>query len=351
MLVYKNLWRNPSRTWLILTAIALVTSLIAILQAQIAGLEQSIYQQTIAHWVGKGQIKSADSDLFAENTHISSPHLPTLRTKGWLRTSKSLIPIQIWGIDTLYSKPITGLVIDSTLQHWLQISVGDSLAFSTLPTPQARITFFRVGQARQFNLPNSENLVILPLKIAQKFAGAEGQVSAFILPKSPTSAELTALDKNLTYQTWQKSLPEIAQMLALVRVTFMCVSVVLMSLLGLGICLIVAQIWQERRLELARLRILGMTRRQVWRMLMGELGILGGLGYSAGLAICAVCLAYLQAYPVALPATTAQSLQKMGFPATLAFSWEASVVAYPLVGLGIWGVILMFWALRFVKKM
>jgi ABC-type antimicrobial peptide transport system permease subunit len=202
-------------------------------------------------------------------------------------------------------------------------------------------------------LPQSENIAVLPLDVAQRFAGAGKQVSSLLLFTKylPTSVKQFVLINDFTIRSWQQSLPEITQMLALLQATLVLMSVVLFVLLGVAVAVVVVQNWQERLPEMKRLRILGMTRRQVWRMLLAELGWLWGVGFVVGMLACLPVLAYLNAFPVSLPADVGKGLQSMGFPTRLRFGWDWAVLVVPFGCIFALFNILLFIAYSFANRL
>lgn len=354
MLIYKNVWRRPAQTWLLLLAISLIVSLIALLQAQVAGLEQDIYEHTIQAWVGKWQIKSKKDFLFDDVTRKAFDekfsqlaYQPVLRTQGWLKYQKTAIPVQILGIDTLQGKAVQGLMLSTHLQKLCGVQVLDSLVLTALPTLQAKETAFCVREARKWTVANGENLIVLPLKIAQKFANATQKITFLKISEHISTKALENFAPDWRIETWKKSMPELAQMLSLLEATFVLVGGILMFLLGLGLYAVITQSWQERQSEFERLRILGMTRRQVWRLLVGELYLILGLGYALGMLVSLSLLAYLTQQPLSLPTNMTQGLQDMGFPTHISFLINFQVFAYPCLGLGLCSVVLMLWAWLF----
>ena len=122
MLVFRNLSRHASRSALLVLTIALVTALVALLQAQLAGLRQDIYALIVHETIGEAQIVSLDSGGKAQNFIFdeqarqkmlaSSPTLaytPTLQAQAWLQHKQDIIPLQIIGKDSLFGKAIHGL--------------------------------------------------------------------------------------------------------------------------------------------------------------------------------------------------------------------------------------------------
>jgi ABC-type lipoprotein release transport system permease subunit len=351
MLAYKNLWRNHSRTYLLMLSIGLVTCLVALLQANQIGVQQEIYQNIIKTTVGEVQIISAQEESiyfdFTPTLKKALPAaLPTLQTQVWLKQD-ALIPLQLWGIDTFQQQPIEGLMLSPTLLHLLKLRVGDSLALYA--SPQGKPQFFKIGQARHISLPQSENILFLPLASAQKFLNLPNQISHLIVPHTLTKKQV---GKHLKVQTWQEVLPDMVQMLLLLQVSMGFIAGILYVLLGFGIGLVVVHSWQERRLEISRLRIIGMTQRQVWRMLGKELGLLLLSGYVWGMLLALPILAYFAQNPIVLPAEVGKGLEHIGFPTRLCFVWDIQVWLVPLAGVSILGVLLWIRAffIRFLVR-
>jgi ABC-type antimicrobial peptide transport system permease subunit len=259
--------------------------------------------------------------------------------------------LQIIGKDSLFGKAIRGLTLSPTLCQLLQLQVGDSVALS--PTPTAGKQKMLLQAIESFPLPQAESIAVLPLALAQRFAGVGKQVSSlmFFTSDLPISVKQFVITNDFTIRSWKKLLPEINQMLALLQATLVLMSIVLFVLLGMAVAVVVVQNWQERLPEMRRLRILGMTRRQVWRMLLAELGWLWGAGFLVGMLVCLPVLAYLNAFPVSLPADVGKGLQGMGFPTRLRFGWDWVVLGVPFLCIFALFNILSFIAYSFANRL
>jgi|GEM_PF-2843021 len=348
-LAWRNLERNVSRTILLLVSIALVTALVAIMQAQLAGLQQDIYRQVVKNIAGDAQILAYDRAGKATNFAFdesqqkqfailfpSCSYNLTLQGHAWLQQNEDVINIRLLGMNTFGNEPIKGLVLSPTLLALLHLQVGDSIALSTLPTAPKEL--FKIIEKRHLPFAQADNIAILPLAIAQKFIKTPSQVSTIAVQyteKMPPALPAWVRRQGLVLQTWQEALPDIAQMLMLLKATFILVWSILYGLLGISVGLVFIQNWRERTPEIQRLRILGLLGRQVWLMLAVELNIITALGYVLGLLCALPIIFYSVSNPIALPADIIQALQSIGFPAQIRFGWDIQIILVPLIGIGV----------------
>lgn len=303
------------------------------------------YQQMYEALAGKAalEVVAATDSQFSESIVYKLSHLPgvaaavpSLRRFAVLHHNRQRAKVLVLGIDPQLDRRVhdyrlvegdfftggEGILLESSFARSMQIKLHDEVRILAHGLKTARVTGLLAPQGVASVAQGTA--VFLPLPVAQRWFGSKGQIHSVqivlkrgaheddvrgeienALPpglrvRRPASRTQLADD---TLDRLNQALDFVSALLPVLSV-FIIVNTFLMNV-------------SERRKQLATMRAIGATRRQVVRLLMGEgltLGVLGTvLGVLAGLG------------GAVLITSGMQSMLQMPLP-TIVFSWRPPVL-------------------------
>ena len=161
------------------------------------------------------------------------------------------------------------------------------------------------GIFRNFNPTEEEGLIICSLGLAQKLLSMQGAVTEVIVNiKEPFAAETTAkslmekLPAGLTAIPWQKSQPVLSLALATMDAGVYIIAFIILFVAGLGIINSFLMNIMGRLPEFGVLRAMGVSRLQLFVIIIFESFLLGVIGTIAGLVPGVSLVYYFQVHPI-----------------------------------------------------
>ena len=311
-LVLRHLGRQPAKTALSVTGIALSAGLLMMGAWQLAALDRMLDRQY--REILRMDIELTFNDPTPERALGELRHLPgVLAVEPWRRVPATLIHghrryrTSLTGLEavprlrpivdaagTARSLPPEGLVLTRYLGEWLGVEVGDTLEVAImeghrrrLSLPVAALVDEPIGVGAYLRRERLNRL----MREGPAIGGAwllidDNRREALIaaLDELPAVAGIGLMDE--AERGVRRYLDETLQVFALVFVT-------LAGSIAFGVIYNTARIsFAERARELATLLVLGYTRAEVSRILLGEIALLGGLallpGWAVGAGFCAL---------------------------------------------------------------
>ncbi|MDR9439481.1 MAG: ABC transporter permease, partial [Halomonas sp.] len=303
-IILRHLGRQPAKVALSVTGIALSAALLMMGAWQLAALDQMLGRQY-------RDIMRMDIELtFGESTPLRAVgelrHLPgVLAVESWRRVPVTLVHghrryrTSLTGLETrprlrqivdesgrAQSLPPEGLVVTRYLAEWLGVEVGDALEVAImeghrrhLSMPVAALVDEPVGVGAYLRREQLNHL----MREGPAISGAwllidDARRDALIdeLHDLPVVAGIGLMDE--AERGVRRYLDETLHV-------FATVFVILAGSIGFGVIYNNARIsFAERSRELATLLVLGYTRAEVSRILLGESALLGGLAILPGWA-------------------------------------------------------------------
>lgn len=343
-LAVRGLRQRPGRA--VLTLASIVIGVAAVVAVQLtSSVTRSFYQEMYQRLAGRAALEVVSEvppallpqELGARLEQIPGVEaaVPALRRFAILRLGAEREKLEVTGIDPdrealVHDYSVTagrwftareeGVVLDERLARSLGVAVGDEAKFF-VPTMKVPVVGLVASQGMA---AVGGDLVFLPLKLAQNYFRCPGQLSAIRL----------VLQKGADVAAVQKALAPLLPPGASVRTTaeraqlgnnpfesaerglqFGCALMVALAifvvlntfLMNLG----------ERQGQLAILRAVGATRRQVMRWLLAESLAMGLAGAGLG-SVVGVAGAYVLGHAMGQPAWLASGLHLSVFPFVLA---------------------------------
>lgn len=363
-LIWRNLWRNPRRTWITTSSIAFAVLLSVLMQSFQKGVFDYLIQQVVGYYTGHLQVHREgywvepvidnvfpltgrlDSLLSAEPRLAGSvPRLETFllastgtTTKGCLligtdpEREEALIQLRTKLVSGTYffTASDEGVILAEGLAERLQLREGDTLVLlgQGYHAAMAAGRFPIRGMAHFASPDLNQELVFLPLSTAQTFLDAPGMLSTIALSLRQPS-DLQGVQTDLSnvlpvgheLMTWEELMPEISGHIKGDRRTTRIYSGILYLIISFGFFGTVMMMTAERRYEFGMLTAIGMSKRRLGLVLFGETVLLTLLGAVVGLIISLPGVWYFTAHPIRLTGQTAKAYEEFGFsplfPATL----------------------------------
>jgi ABC-type lipoprotein release transport system permease subunit len=368
MLAWRNLGRNPRRTWLTMLVIALATCLSIFLRAQQIATHKQLIINTLGVYAGEAQIRAKNDSIFQFDVKmmaqmsqsVFSPRLEMAHTlksvhKWKLAQVVGIIPKQEQAFSRLEQRLIQGsyfqnqsekaLILSEKLAQSLKVKAGDKIQ---LIDNQLVIDLWVLGIVRLPNPELNQTLAYLPLATLQKICKKTNKINVIALQSG--DYKNIPLAKELEIRVWQTFAPDLAQMLQMDSMAENLLLSLFYLLMLFGIFSTVMMSVMERKYELAVLLGLGMRRRQLTRLILLEISLLTGIGILLGLLPLIPLLIYLQNHPLELQGVMAESLKKIGLLPRLYYELSFEVLSLPIVIIFAWAGLAFIYPIQFIQK-
>lgn len=368
ILAWRNLGRNPRRTWLTLLVIALATCLSIFLRAQQIATHKQLIINTLGVYAGEAQIRAKNDSTFPLDAkmigqikpRVFSPRLETALTLKSIHRLKlaqvvGIIPQQEQAFSRLEQRLIQGkyfqnqsenaLILSEKLAQSLKVKVGEKIQ---LIDNQLVTGLLVLGIVRLPNPELNQTLAYLPLATLQKIGNKTNKITVIALQSG--DYKNISLPENLEIRVWQTFAPDLAQMLQMDILAENLLLSLFYLLMMFGIFSTVMMSVMERKYELAVLLGLGMHRRQLTRLILLEISLLTSIGILLGLVPLIPLLIYLQNHPLELQGVMAESLKKIGLLPRLYYELSFEVLKLPILIIFAWAGLAFIYPILFIQK-
>ncbi|SDJ68018.1 ABC-type transport system, involved in lipoprotein release, permease component [Ferrimonas sediminum] len=383
-LAWRNLWRQKRRT--LLTAAALALALLLSLATR--SLQEGTYANNIDNAArfstGLVQLQHPDfkesrsiDDLLPGTAAFIGPAraidgishiLPRLESFALAAGASRSKGVMVMGVQPLaearyanvdrrltlghyLSEDDQGVLIGEGLARYLSLSVGDELVlYGQGYHGQTAAGLFPIRGVLSFPMAGVDNqLVYMPLPLAQQLYGCEGLVSNWVL-HTHTLAQLPTATQALRHRypdaavwDWQALSPEMAQQIQMDRAGGLFMMYLLYGVVGFGLFATLVMMILERQREFGVMLATGMVRRQLLLLIIIESGLLALVGVVLGLAIAAPLLAWFAYHPLTLTGEAARMVMEMGWdPLMPVLLSPQLVINQILIVLGLLGLCLAY---------
>lgn len=321
---WRNLWRNPRRTAVILTAIVVGIISMVVLSAFGRGVMEGMVNNAINNLVGHIKIVDVDyridpdienrihdiESVFNEiddSLSGSASIVKRLRIDGMLSTSKDNVGVEIVGIEPenergisfigrpvsegkpLQSGDTSGLIIGQALLERLGLEIGKKVVLLCQDrTGESSSRAFRIRASYRTELRDTEKrFVFVNLDVLQKMSGLGSDVTEIslmiengVLYRSE-EIDMAAVALNdrigkrgLEALTWKQLLPPIRAYIDMFDVYMLIWFIVVFIAMGFGLANTVLMAVYERMREFGLQRALGMRSTRIIRVVMVEVFLL-----------------------------------------------------------------------------
>ncbi len=321
---WRNLWRNPRRTSIILTAIIVGLVSMVFFSAFARGMMEGIVKNAIDNLVGdikihhveyridpaiENRIRDVQSlvDKIKGVLPVGTKVALRLRLEGMLSTSRENAGVEIVGIEQTSERDVSfigkspfkgemlkdddknGLIIGQTLIDRMGLEIGKKVVLMISDvTGKSSSRAFRIRGTYRTALQNNEKrYVFVNLNTLQNMAGVQGDVSEISLALADSTLyrsgkvdrladrlnQVLKID-DLQARSWEKILPAIRAYVSLFDIFMMIWFVVVFIAMGFGIVNTVLMAIYERMREFGLQRALGMRSSGIIRLVLIEVFLL-----------------------------------------------------------------------------
>ncbi len=391
-LIWRNVWRNKRRTLITMASVLFAVLLAISMKSLQAGVFGHLIKNVVSFHSGYIQIHKRGywDEQILDNGFTTSEELTNkirqipgvngvvpriesfvLASSGNLTQGALCVGTEAQSEDRLThlrSNVISGhyledsgkaILLSQGLAAKLQLRVGDTLVLLGQGYQGAQAAGkFPVGGIVKFGSPALNDLLIfLPLAEAREFLSAEGQLTGFALSLTETGTLRAtqrslqqSLDSSFEVMTWEDMMPDIATHIKADSMFYNIMIGILYFVISFGIFGTVLMMMNERAYELGMLLAIGMKRRTIALMLLGETICTSIIGALAGIALSFPLIYYLQEYPIRFSGQMARAYSEFGFEPVMPTVIQAPIfINQALIVLGIslvLGIYPMFYARR-----
>lgn len=321
---WRNLWRNPRRTTVILTAVVVGIISMVVLSAFGRGVMEGMVNNAINNLVGhikilhdeyridpnidnritdtEGVLLKID-DVVPDNVSI----VRRLRVEGMLSTSKDNVGVEIVGIEpdrekgvsfigrsvhegeSLTEEDSNGLIIGQALIERLGLEIGKKVVLLCQDgAGESSSRAFRIRGSYRTELRDTEKrFVFINLAVLQRMTGINSDVTEISLVlnngglyQSAEISELAAVVDNrmdsgaLEVATWKELLPAMRAYIDMFDMYMLIWFIVVFIAMGFGLANTVLMAVYERMREFGLQRALGMRSARIIRVVLVEVFLL-----------------------------------------------------------------------------
>lgn len=344
-LAWRNLWRQPRRTWLTVGAMVFSNILLVFLISLQFGMYKLMYDNSLSLFTGHIQVQ-AEGYIDEPKLHMTVPRaailarqlrvvLPdshiTTRAMAFALVSSAerSYGTQVIGVEPEFEKEVSTLpgfinqgqfldaanrqqaVVGSVLARNLKIGVGDELTIFG----SGRDGSFAAGIVNVVGVFESgaaeidRSFIQIPLTDFQEiFAMGDHAhsvvvktVDSFKLDQPMAAITAEAKSNGLAVHDWDALQPGLRQSVQADMVSAWFMYAVLIVLVAFSVLNTQLMSVLERTREFGIVMALGLTPARLGRLIFLETGLMGGLGWLLGLAVGTVVVVYFSVYGFSYP--------------------------------------------------
>ncbi|MCF8257197.1 MAG: ABC transporter permease [Flavobacteriales bacterium] len=339
-LAYRNIWRNKRRTAITLMSVFFAVILSTLMMSMKEGMYARMMDSMIGAYSGFVQVQSAEylpdrslDDALMMSDGIDSSIMSTRHVTGWVPRIESFAlaasdettkGAMVVGIDPVAEKDHTDMaarvsdgaylepddkavLLGSGLAKKLGLAVGDTIVLIGMGYQGSTATGkYPVKGLVKFGSPElSKQLVILPLKEAQWFFGAEGMCTNIVvlMDNSDRSTKIVSdlsgsLPTGLVAHDWEVLMPDLKHMIETDRKEGYVFMFILYMVISFGIFGTMLMMLAERMHEFGVLVAVGMKRWRLAAVFWLEVVMLALLGSILGMIGALPVVSWFYYFPI-----------------------------------------------------
>lgn len=334
-LAWRNLMRNPRRTALTLVAFAVGVAALVFAWSVFDGSNAQMINNMTGNYTGYVQIHgrgytddpSVDRAFAAQELAVLKPHAiagvaamsPRMESMALLSSDSNSRGLLLIGVDperetqvtALHKKLIAGayftpgatggILVGKSLAKVLAVGIGGEVAVLT----QGMQGSIGAQRYHVLGIYDTQNDMVdgmqafISLDDASTLLSSPGQITTVAIKlqdRDQTDAVVQQIAAQLGDQFevegWQKLLPEVAQSVDFHESVGKVITLILFSIVALGVANTVLMSVVERLREFGVMMAVGTSARQIFRIIIYEGLLLGLLGFGIGLAIGYALVSY-----------------------------------------------------------
>lgn len=374
-IAWRNLWRNPRRSAILISAIVVCIAALLITLSYINGILRQMVTNSVEFHIGEMEIyRKGFNDDRDPVRHIREPegilnflgrtegvraYAPRVEGRGLISSSYSSSGVRIIGIEpereaniTLVERSVIegdylkpdghSILIGRKMAEKLKVGLGDKIVLTvqTVNNELAADAYRVVGIFKTISGDFDKYMVYIPIKMAGKLLEIEKGVTGIALRidnmEISDSLKRVINEKFKEHEvealTWRELEPLIAEMVRISKQWNLIFFVAIFIILSIGIINTQNIAVYERMHELGVIRAMGTSPFFIFSMVMTETFFLGLVGLAAGFLISYPFILYFSIKGLNL-AMFSEGLEMFGLGATIYFDIEFMDVVFCVISI------------------
>ncbi len=366
-MIWRNLWRNPRRTWITTASITFSVFLAISMQSFQKGAFDNLINNMVGYYTGYIQVHQqgywneqvldncfeASDSLFQQIEAVPgvkavTPRIETFVLASIGNTTKGCLLI---GTDPEKELLLTGLdkklvagkyfrkgeetvMMGEGLARRLKVTTNDTLILLSQGYHGSMAAGkFLVKGILHFASPEmNDNLLYLPLTAAQYFLSADNLLTSVSLKiENPRQMnhirDLSAAKLGPAYEvmTWEELLPEISSHIEADHASAYIYTGILYLIIGFGFFGTVMMMTAERKYEFGMLIAIGMKKTKLSLILLGETFLITLLGIILGFLVSIPVILYFRTNPIRFTGEWKRAWEQFGFEPILPTAFDPTI--------------------------
>ncbi|ANQ51368.2 ABC transporter permease [Flammeovirga sp. MY04] len=391
-IAWRNLWRNKRRTITSISSIFFAVILAILMRSLQEGSYQQMIDTAARFYMGYGQIhmKGYWEDKSINNliedkadirkTVLENPNVTEvfgrLETYAMAATDSMTKGVMVVGTEpkgenqlcNLSSKVIEGkylsddskaILIGEGLAKYLQLHVNDTIALLGQGYHGASAAeLFHIGGIIKHPNPQMNNQVIyMTLPTVQHFVSADNMINTYILninndiDQTVVDIRNTISKEDYEVMSWSELSPEMVNLIETDRAGGKLMIGILYVVIAFGIFSTILMMTIERVREFGILTAVGMERFKIYKMLVTEALMIGGIGIAVSYLIGYPILLYMESHPIYLSGAQAKAMEDMGMEAVLQFTANIDIILPQAINMFVIMILCTLYPIYHVSKL
>lgn len=371
-LAWRNIWRNKRRTLITIGAIAFAVFLASFMRSFQKGVWDTVIDGAVNQFFGYVQIhgkgywddQTIDNSIEFDAALAALPQqvslveevVPRIESFALASSGNLTSGVLVLGIDPIKEQNLTGIadkiiegaylsaednavMIASGLAKKLSLGLSDTLVIISQGYHGVNAAGkYSIKGIFKFGLPDlNKRLLILPLKMAEEFYGAEGRVTTLALkindrktvPLAVANIKntLSPIEKYEVLE-WPELIPELVEARQLDEAGGYIVLGILYLLITFAIFGTILMMTKERSYEFGVLTAIGMRRGKLFSIIWLETIMVAMVGAVVGILMSIPLVYYFNIHPLDLALMGEEAVvayEKMGIQSTLPTAFEFGI--------------------------
>lgn len=375
-IAWRNLWRNPRRSAILISAIVICIFALLITLSYINGILNQMVRNSVEFHLGEMEVyKKGFYDDRDPVKHITEPeeiaaflktaegvsaYAPRIEGRGLISSSYSSSGVRIVGIEPTMESAITlversviegsylasggdhGILIGQKMADKLKVKLGGKIVLTvqTINNELASDAYRVAGIYKTISSDFDKYMVYIPIGSARQLLEIESGVTSIVI-RTKDTADLRELQAGINEQfggmdaealTWEELEPLIAEMVRISKKWNMIFFVAIFIILSIGIINTQNIAVYERMHEIGVVRAMGTKPLFIFSMIMLETLFLGAVGIAIGFLLSYPIILWFSIKGLSL-AMFSEGLEMFGLGARIYFDIEFTDIVFSAVSI------------------
>ncbi|MFK7984336.1 MAG: ABC transporter permease [Saprospiraceae bacterium] len=369
-LAWRNIWRNKRRTLITIGAVAFAVFLASFMRSFQKGIWDSVidgavnqfYEYAQVHADGYWEDQTLDNSMELDAQLQALPQavdfieevVPRIESFALASSGDLTSGVFVLGVDPVKENAMTQIadkiiagtylnptdeaaVVASGVAKKLGLALNDTIILISQGYHGVNAAGkYPIKGIFEFGIPDlNKRLLLLPIKAAESFYGAEGRATTLILKindRKDVPAVIAATSQQLPPEKyeileWQELMPELVEARLLDESGGYIIIAILYLLITFAIFGTILMMTKERSYEFGVLTAIGMRRGKLFGVIWIETIIVAMLGAIVGILMSIPIVYYLNINPIpaaAMGAEAAEAFEKFGISGDLPTAFDMS---------------------------